>query len=243
MGLKEMIASANDVSSGALAPLSVAVISNISLYPFFSPLLVERFSKHQLICPDITYIPYEAYNAPAHQSAVAAAGMIVIWLHFESLFSDTSNSGGLTVNEVAALSGKLMADIEKCSNVKPLWFLFEDYDSRLPAVLGHTFPGKNLVNQINAELCETVNGGATYIDLKRLIAGIGIGNAYDAKGKYRWNAPYSQALIVSAVKEIHKMNPSERQKNNRGARRYAVYSRILPGSTKAGVPQACFLHI
>ena len=45
---------------------------------------------------------------------------------------------------------------------------------------------------------------AIVIDLKRLIAEVGIVNAYDLKGKYRWNAPYSKLLIELAVEEIHK---------------------------------------
>lgn len=43
-----------------------------------------------------------------------------------------------------------------------------------------------------------------FIDLKHLIAEVGISNAYDSKSKYRWNAPYSKILIEAAVKEIHK---------------------------------------
>lgn len=43
-----------------------------------------------------------------------------------------------------------------------------------------------------------------YIDMKRLIAYIGIENAYDNKNKYRWNSPYSQAMIEQICNEIHK---------------------------------------
>lgn len=42
------------------------------------------------------------------------------------------------------------------------------------------------------------------IDLKRLIAEVSIADAFDFKGKYRWNSPYSQSLIENAVKEIYK---------------------------------------
>ncbi len=51
-------------------------------------------------------------------------------------------------------------------------------------------------------LTEKVN--ASFIDLKHLIAAVGIANVYDLKSKYRWNAPYSKALVEITVKEIYK---------------------------------------
>ena len=59
-----------------------------------------------------------------------------------------------------------------------------------------------LINTINLKLAEMLYLKETFIDLKYLIAEIGIANAYDNKGKYRWNAPYSKALIESVAKEI-----------------------------------------
>lgn len=53
-------------------------------------------------------------------------------------------------------------------------------------------------------MSDTLKDNASFINLKRLITEIGVANAYNSKGKYCWNAPYSNALVEAAVKEIHK---------------------------------------
>ena len=44
---------------------------------------------------------------------------------------------------------------------------------------------------------------------QHLIAKTGITNAYNSKGKYRWNAPYSKLLVEAVVQEIYKQYQSE----------------------------------
>jgi len=61
-----------------------------------------------------------------------------------------------------------------------------------------------LVDKLNLELVNQVSDRVNFIDLKRLIAKVGIDNAYNPKGKYRWNAPYSKTLVEAAVLELHK---------------------------------------
>lgn len=62
----------------------------------------------------------------------------------------------------------------------------------------------NFVDKLNLTLRDSLGDQVLFIDLKHLIAEVGISKAYDSKSKYRWNAPYSKILIEAAVKEIHK---------------------------------------
>ena len=60
-----------------------------------------------------------------------------------------------------------------------------------------------LADRLNLALSEMLGDADALIDLKRLIAEVGISRAYDQKGKYRWNAPYSKGLMEAAVRELH----------------------------------------
>ncbi|RAZ53094.1 hypothetical protein DK853_46250, partial [Klebsiella oxytoca] len=59
-----------------------------------------------------------------------------------------------------------------------------------------------LVERLNLVLNDMLKEDS-FIDFKRLIAIVGMKNAYDTKGKYRWNAPYSKELISLMVDEIY----------------------------------------
>lgn len=68
--------------------------------------------------------------------------------------------------------------------------------------VGHVY--HDLADKLNLLLRDALGNQVSFVDLKHLIAEIGISNAYDSKGKYRWNAPYSKTLVEAAVREIHK---------------------------------------
>ncbi len=80
--------------------------------------------------------------------------------------------------------------------------MFEDYAIPLSAAFGHVY--HDFADKLNLTLRDTLGDQVLFINLKHLIAEVGISNAYDSKSKYRWNAPYSKILIEAAVKEIHK---------------------------------------
>lgn len=80
--------------------------------------------------------------------------------------------------------------------------MFEDYYLKLSFVSGYRY--NLLVDKVNIYLTETFKENVSFINLKHLIAEVGIANAYDLKGKYRWNAPYCKVLVEAAIKEIYK---------------------------------------
>lgn len=90
-----------------------------------------------------------------------------------------------------------------------IWLGFEDYYDAERFNFGSNPMFEGLIDKINLFLYNLIKEDL-YIDLKRLIASIGIKNAYDIKGKYRWNAPYTKALIEVAFKEIHKQYIAEK---------------------------------
>lgn len=178
--------------------LHIAVLSNIVFEPYFLPLMKYHFGDHVTISP----IPYGEHTATEYQEKLADANLIVVWLNLEALLPEQFYvRTGSDFDDILVLCKKLYADLTRISHAKILWFSFEDDYLPFPVAVGYDY--QPFIDKLNLTLCDALNG-AVCIDLKRLIAEVGISNAYDAKSKYRWNAPYSKVLIESAVKEIHK---------------------------------------
>ncbi len=185
--------------------LNIDVISDIIFDPYFSPLIKAYIGENAKVYP----IPYGEQNEGERRKQLEESEIIVVWLNLESLYlhaCDALNSQSIPhqqiIEEVVASCKRLYTDITEYTNAHIFWFLFEDYFNKLHIVTGHRYNA--LVDRINAELDGILKNDVSFIDLKRLIADVGISNAYDTKGKYRWNAPYSKVLIEAAVKEIHK---------------------------------------
>ena len=185
--------------------MNISVISDIIFNPYFIPSIKEHFDEIVKIYP----IPYGEQNEDEHRKQLEESEIIVIWLNLESSYLRACDalylqfsSDQRIIDQVVALCKQLYTDITPYSNAPILWFLFEDYFNKLPVVTGYLYNA--LVDSINAELSGVLKNDVSFIDLKHLIAEVGISNAYDSKSKYRWNAPYSKTLVEAAVKEIYK---------------------------------------
>lgn len=185
--------------------LHISIISDIVFDPYFIPLMKTCFGENINIYP----IPYGEQDNDVYRTKLEESDVVLVWLNLESSYLYAydalylqSASHQRIVKEVVASCEKLYADISAHSNAQILWFLFEDYFNKLPIVVGRQF--NEFIDKINAEISSALKTHVSFIDLKRLIAEVGIAGAYNPKGKYRWNAPYSSQLVEIAVKEIHK---------------------------------------
>ncbi|TAH75126.1 MAG: HAD-IIIC family phosphatase [Anaerolineaceae bacterium] len=183
----------------------ISILSNIIFDPHFAQLFKLCFGETTKLHP----IPYGEYNEDDYKKHLAESDLIIVWLNFEELNPDIWNffySRNITkqkaIADIIDSCEKLYNDLLIYSNARILWFSFEDYFLKFPIVSGHHYDA--LVDKINIDLSGTLKDNVSFINLKQLIAQIGIADAYYSKNKYRWNAPYSKALIEVAVKEIHK---------------------------------------
>lgn len=210
MKYKEIKKNLNKIDQSQFNPVIISVISNITFEPYFNPLIEMCFAESKTSV-NIFSISYEEYDRQENRNNLSQSEFIIVWLYFESLFPESLNeiysdvkSEQELLNEIAARCGKLLTDISACSRAHVIWFLFEDYYNHLPLVTGNGFLCKGLVDKLNTKIMNVLDGNVSLVDLKKLIAEIGTNKAYDSKGKYRWNAPYSKQLIEVAVKEIYK---------------------------------------
>ncbi|MDR0920442.1 MAG: HAD-IIIC family phosphatase [Oscillospiraceae bacterium] len=177
-------------------PLKIAVISNVIFDPYFAPLIKKKFTPIKI---ELLPIPYYERNEDEYEIVIKKADYTIIWLNIENMALDIWNN-----DEIIRISEKLYNDISKLSQTKIIWFSHEDYFAKSYLARGHVFYGA--IDSLNIKMNELFldKDNITFIDLKYLIAGVGVANAYDNKGKYRWNAPYSKTLIQATVDEIHK---------------------------------------
>lgn len=186
-------------------PIKISVVSNVIFEPHCIPLMALHFGNEV----ELTPIPYGEHNEKEYKDRFSKADLIVVWLNFEELSPDVlsrMDSGAILEQQVlegtVSVCVRLYTDISADTDAQMLWFLFEDCYIQTPITAGHRY--NRIIDKINLRLTELLCDTATIIDLKHLIAEVGVTNAYDPKGKYRWNAPYSKALVEVAVKEIYK---------------------------------------
>jgi len=184
----------------------IGLITNIVFEPYFKRSAKSIFGDES----KLYQIQYNELYKKEYQNQLKDSTIIIIWLNIESLFPgiiessyqdnvlDAKNHSG----NILDICVKLCSDVMKCTNARILFFLFEDYFTQLYNVTGYCY--SSFVDDINITLCKMLSHDITTIDLKRIIASISITDAYDYRGKIRWNAPYSKLLINETVKEINK---------------------------------------
>jgi len=195
--------------------LNIGVISDIIFDPYLIPLMKACFGENINIYP----IPYGEQNDETYREQIKESDMILVWLNLEASYLHDfdvlclqPDSEQQMMEDVFTFCMELYADISAFSNAIILWFLLEDYFIKLPVVSGYSY--NVVIDKINIELCNALRDNVSFINLKRLIAEVGIANAYNLKSKYRWNAPYSKVLVETAVKEIHKQYLIEKGNNS-----------------------------
>ena len=171
--------------------MNISIISNIILEPFLRLSIKQYFIECET---KIYLIPYGEHMEQEYLTQLSVSDQIIVWLNLESLLQTFGSSTNFIkleikdINKVLEICEFLFSDITQNSNAQIQWFLFEDYDTKISITTGHIYD--SLVDEINLKLSNQLSNRVDYIDLKRMIANVGISNAYNPKGKCRWNAPY-----------------------------------------------------
>lgn len=189
--------------------INLAIVSNIVFDPYIKTSLINSFSK-QNINVNIFSVFIEDYDLMSINEMVTNVDLIFVALNFERLYPNyplTLYEGNSGTEEIVNNTINLSKTIYDCLLTKfyvpVIWLNFEDYYMKFKNIIGNVFCGEYIVDSINLKLQETIHD-CIFIDLKRLIANVGIFKSYDFKGKYRWSNPYSKELVESISTEIYK---------------------------------------
>ena len=185
----------------------ISIVTNFVVEPYLLPFIKLNFSKSD-ISANVRIIQMDNFTSEIEK---INNDLIVVLLNFECQYTNWYND---------VLSRKITSKqlksyvIEKCRAIYQalktttscpiVWFGYENEDFYLTNICGATSEITNTVNNINLDIIDFLNENDSYIDMRHLIADIGISNSYDSKGKYRWNAPYSRQLMQSISNEIYK---------------------------------------
>ena len=187
--------------------IKIVLVSNIIFEPYLRTYISKAFSTS---ASDIhlTSIPYE--ELAEKQDELQRSEVIIVCLNFDGLYPNALND---VVSKKASTDNILFDSIERCkelyssikncSTAKLIWFGFEDYYLNHDTIYGAVPVLDGVVDRINQNISEMLPYDV-YIDLKRLVAKVGINSAYSSKGKYRWNAPYSKELMTLMANEVYK---------------------------------------
>lgn len=188
--------------------IKVIFISNIVLGPYLDILLKKIMLQHGLTI-ELVVIDFGEYALC--KDKLYDADYVVVCLNFECLFPNVENdilSGHICREEIMNKSietcDRMYSDLRgKCTGTI-LWFGFEDYYCQCTKMKGSISIDFMLVDEANLMLYKMIKSEDVYLDLKRMIADVGIKSVYNWRGKYRWNSPYTIKFIEKICEEIMK---------------------------------------
>ncbi len=172
--------------------IRIAVISNVNFEPYLKPCFTEVFSDNI----EITYI----YLNSVFEIRTFDVDFALLYLHLSewSLVPDITGYIDMC-NKCTEIYGT----VREKTNAQILWLGFEDYYLKESNVFGNLLSYHGLSDKLNLYISEILDETDVLIDFKRIIAEVGINNSYNAKGKYRWNSPYSEILIKKIAEEVY----------------------------------------
>ena len=191
--------------------LNIVVITNITVEPFFGMYLEDVFEKEGLSVK-LNPISFNEYFLKENSDKPINADQIVVWLNVDCFYPNLINdlicrkvSTEAIEQDIKNKFVSLNAFLKQKSRASILWIGAEDY-CYYPYTyhLGYSLTSKGFIDRLNTTLNESIEENDTYIDLKTIIAKLGIERAFDNKSKYRWNTPYSRELLSEVAREVHK---------------------------------------
>ena len=187
---------------------AMTIVSNLAVDPLLVT-SVNRIFEQNGIRVRTTAVNYDEYCSAESLQRFAESDFIIILLNFENTYPGVLDEDSLT--EVSAIveselekARRFLEAVSKNSNASVLWFGYEDLQWNSSFVFGSQYALSGLVDKINNQIREEFDSEIVFIDTKRLIASVGVSNAYSHKNKYRWNYPYSQLLSEKIGLEIYK---------------------------------------
>ena len=187
---------------------AMTIVSNLAVDPRLVT-SVNRIFEQNGIRVRTTAVNYDEYCSAESLQRFAESDFIIILLNFENTYPGVLDEDSLT--EVSAIveselekARRFLEAVSKNSNASVLWFGYEDLQWNSSFVFGSQYALSGLVDKINNQIREEFDSEIVFIDTKRLIASVGVSNAYSHKNKYRWNYPYSQLLSEQIGLEIYK---------------------------------------
>lgn len=184
--------------------ITLVVLSNINLEPYFHLFLNNVFA-HSFVSVKVMAINYMEFLSDSFDEIKMEVDIFAVIPNYEAFYKNWTSEKIIELYE-AGISNeqKVISKIYSATKSLIVWFGYEDYFSEHNKVLGNIPYQNGLVDKLNLQISGMIQENIAYVDTKRLIANIGIVNAYNNKNRYRWNSPYSKEMIEQICNEIYK---------------------------------------
>ncbi len=183
----------------------LTIVSNLSVEPFLVP-SVNRVFRQNGIWIRIATVNYDEYCSTESLQRFVESDFIVILLNFENAYpglldGDSTTDASTIVDFELEKARHIRKAVSENSNASVLWFGYEDLQWNSSVVFGSQYALNGLIDKINTRIREELDSEFVFIDTKRLIASVGVSNAYSHKNKYRWNYPY-KGIVVNELNKL-----------------------------------------
>lgn len=187
--------------------IKVAVITNISIQALMDLAIKERSLYSNYV---FEYLGYTTGNYISDLNEGVDA--VVILLNFDEFYRNAAHE---IVTNPTKYQQKIDTIINNCAllynavkektNKPIIWFGFEDYYFYDFNKMFVKTPALRFeIDSINKANAKMLSNNDVYMDLKGIIAEVGIARSYNNKYKCLWNMPYTLSLITRLCDEIHK---------------------------------------
>ncbi|MGL5381782.1 HAD-IIIC family phosphatase [Clostridium sp.] len=185
---------------------NLAIISNITLEPFVADVIKEKFNEININDYTVDFLTVGMLIEKI--SIIQQATHIIIFVNLDILMPYTIRRNNDDIDQYQKSTQdcikyfRHIIDTIKINSEALITLIgLEDYDELKYELFGWSRQDNFQVDKINIVLSEAVD---QYVDLKSVIALLGVKKSYNRKYKALWNMPYTSELIKKVFEAVFK---------------------------------------
>lgn len=200
MNLTSIIKEINEIKHNQKQKISVniCIITNLCLEPFFSKLLQLIFGRAQFNA-NIVYFDILDINYNDRIQLFSKADIVIFFINYERKYyiSQHIPDFDIIVSDTIEYINQVKAHFHR----QCIWISYEDYSLHNNQIWGNIISRNDSIDSINQTIVNEFDT-LTVINLKQLIADIGISNALDYHNFHKWGNLYSSSLLKIISEEV-----------------------------------------
>lgn len=186
------------ISTTQCNTINMCIVTNLCLEPFFSKLLQLTFGRAQ-INVNIAYLDILDINYKDKALLLENSDIVAIFINYERKYCYKKNL--LDFNHILSDTLEYINLVKAYSHKQCIWIGYEDFSLHHNQIWGNIITQNDIIDSINYKVNNKVNN-ITVINLKQLIAMLGISNALDYHNFHKWGTLYSSSLLNILSEEL-----------------------------------------
>ena len=192
--------------------IQIVVLSNITLSPGWTLFKNKIIFDLDFLVEDVKFLDLDICFDKSIRKILEEADYVAVCINLNEKYSNIVNSvfeNKYTIEElyrnIVFESKKIYEYLKDTSHAKIVWYGMEDFCYQYTNVGGYHEQIGKLVDRLNIFFLDEFKD-VDFIDLKYIIATLGINSAYNYRNMCMWNMPYSletmEMLFTGLMKKI-----------------------------------------